>query len=58
MDENKQNPPTAPNFCMLLRKHLGNGRIVGVEQPDFERIIILEIEHLDEMGQFLEKDKL
>lgn len=55
LDENKQNPPTAPNFCMLLRKHLGNGRIVGVEQPDFERIIILEIEHLDEMGDLCKK---
>lgn len=54
-DENKQNPPTAPNFCMLLRKHIGNGRIVGVEQPDFERIIILEIEHLDEMGDLCKK---
>ncbi len=55
LDENKQNPPTAPNFCMLLRKHIGNGRIVGVEQPGFERIIILEIEHLDEMGDLCRK---
>ncbi len=55
LDENKQNPPTAPNFCMLLRKHIGNGRIVGVEQPGFERIIILEIEHLDEMGDLCKK---
>lgn len=55
LDENKQNPPTAPNFCMLLRKHIGNGRIVDVEQPDFERIIILEIEHLDEMGDLCKK---
>ena len=55
LDENKQNPPTAPNFCMLLRKHIGNGRIVGVEQPGFERIIMLEIEHLDEMGDLCKK---
>lgn len=26
----KENPMTAPNFCMLLRKHIGNGRIVDV----------------------------
>ena len=26
-DENKLSPMTAPNFCMLLRKHIGNGRI-------------------------------
>lgn len=55
LNENKLNPPTAPNFCMLLRKHIGNGRIVGVEQPGFERIIVLEIEHLDEMGDLCKK---
>ncbi|MDO5155444.1 MAG: NFACT RNA binding domain-containing protein [Eubacteriales bacterium] len=50
LNENKLNPQVAPNFCMLLRKHIGNGRIVGISQPDFERIIMIEIEHLDEMG--------
>ncbi len=55
LEENKQNPPTAPNFCMLLRKHIGNGRIVDVRQPEFERIIELEIEHLDEMGDVCRK---
>jgi len=48
--ENKPGPMTAPNFCMLLRKHLGNGRIVDIRQPGLERIIHLEIEHLDELG--------
>mgnify|MGYP007025293341 CR=1 FL=1 len=23
IDENKPNPPAAPGFCMLLRKHIG-----------------------------------
>lgn len=55
LDENKKNPMTAPNFCMLLRKHIGNGRITGVSQPDFERIIVLDIEHLDEMGDVCSK---
>lgn len=55
LDANKLNPPTAPNFCMLLRKHIGNGRIVAVEQPGFERIIVMEIEHLDEMGDLCKK---
>ncbi len=50
MSENKVNPQTAPNFCMLLRKYIGSGRIVEVEQPGFERIIMITIEHLDEMG--------
>lgn len=55
LSENKQNPAVAPNFCMLLRKHIGNGRIVEVCQPDFERIISIEIEHLDEMGDICKK---
>lgn len=49
-DENKVSPDTAPGFCMLLRKHLQNGRIVSVRQPSLERILMFDIEHLDEMG--------
>ena len=26
---NKPSPMTAPNFCMLLRKHIANGRIIS-----------------------------
>ncbi|MGP1433136.1 MAG: Rqc2 family fibronectin-binding protein [Catonella sp.] len=48
--ENRKSPMTAPNFCMLLRKHLGNAKILEVYQPEFERIIRLKTEHLDEMG--------
>ena len=54
---NKVSPETAPAFCMFLRKHVLNGRITDIYQPDFERIIIFEIEHLDEMGD-LKKKKL
>lgn len=52
---NKQSPMTAPNFCMLLRKHIGNGKIVSVSQPGLERIIRFEIEHLDELGDLCRK---
>lgn len=54
-DENKPSPFTAPNFCMLLRKHIANGRIISVRQPSLERIIVLEIEHLDELGDLCRK---
>ena len=57
-DENKQSPMTAPNFCMLLRKHIQNGKIIDVYQPEFERIIRIEIEHLDEMGDLRHKTLL
>ena len=49
-DDNKVSPEVAPTFCMFLRKHILNGRITDIYQPDFERIIVFEIEHLDEMG--------
>ena len=54
-DENKPSPMTAPGFCMLLRKHIGNGRITGISQPGLERIIQLDIEHLDELGDLCQK---
>ena len=54
-DENKPSPFTAPNFCMLLRKHIANGRIVSITQPSLERIIVLGIEHLDELGDICRK---
>lgn len=53
--KNKPSPMTAPNFCMLLRKHLQNGRITNISQPGLERIIHIEIEHLDEMGDLCHK---
>lgn len=54
-DTKKTSPMTAPNFCMLLRKHIANGRIVKIWQPDMERIIHFEIEHLDDLGDVRRK---
>ena len=54
-DKNKPSPMTAPNFCMLLRKHIGSARIVDISQPGLERIIQFELEHLDEMGDLCRK---
>ena len=53
--ENKQGPLTAPNFCMLLRKHIGSARILSVTQPGLERILIFELEHLNELGDICRK---
>ena len=53
---NKPGPMTAPNFCMLLRKHINNGRITKIWQPKLERIIHFEIEHLDELGDLCKKE--
>jgi predicted ribosome quality control (RQC) complex YloA/Tae2 family protein len=51
----KSNPITPPVFCMVLRKHLIGGRIIGIEQPDFERILILSVEARDELGDLSTK---
>lgn len=48
--ENKPSPLTAPNFCMLLRKHVGSARITQIRQPGMERAIEFELDHLNEMG--------
>ena len=54
-EDKKKNPLVAPNFCMLLRKHIQNARILSVTQPDFERIIRFELEHLNELGDICKK---
>lgn len=54
-ETNKPSPMTAPSFCMLLRKHLQNGRITDISQPGLERIVRIRVEHLDEMGDLRHK---
>ena len=46
----RQAPLQAPAFCMLLRKHLQNARILSIEQPGLERILRMSFEHRNEMG--------
>lgn len=48
--DKKQNPANPPGFCMLLRKHLNNSKILSIEQVSLERIIRIKIEHFDELG--------
>lgn len=55
-ESNKPSPMSAPNFCMLLRKHISSGRITDIYQPGLERIIHFTIEHLDELGDVCQKD--
>ena len=46
----RENPAQPPMFCMLLRKHLTGGRILAIEQPELERIVLLRLEVIDELG--------
>mgnify|MGYP001207341806 FL=1 len=38
-------PPNPSQFAMVLRKHLGNSRFIGVSQLGFDRVLSLEFEH-------------
>ncbi len=51
----KPSPMSAPNFCMLLRKHIGGGRILDIMQPSLERVLYFIIEHRNEMGDLCKK---
>ncbi|MCH5252119.1 MAG: NFACT family protein [Lachnospiraceae bacterium] len=51
----KPSPLTAPNFCMLLRKHLNGARIINITQIGFERVIQLQMENLNELGDVVQK---
>jgi len=48
------NPPTPPNFCMLLRKYLQGGRIVSVTQTGLERIVNIRLSLKSELGEPLD----
>ena len=52
---NKLNPLVAPNFCMLLRKHLIGGKISGIFMQGLERIVNIEIETINEFNEIENK---
>ena len=39
----KEPAPVAPNFCMLLRKHLQGAEILEIRQHEFERIVEIDL---------------
>ena len=53
--ETVENPPEPPMFCMLLRKHLVGARIVSLTQPAHERMLILDLDSRDELGDLARK---
>ncbi|WP_026893921.1 Rqc2 family fibronectin-binding protein [Clostridiisalibacter paucivorans] len=54
-DKSKPNPITPPMFCMLLRKHLQGGKITKIFQYKMERILMMDVQSLDELGVLCEK---
>lgn len=47
----RENPAQPPMFCMLLRKHLTGGRLTAIDQPPAERVVILTVSMVDELGE-------
>ena len=54
-EQTRENPITAPLFCMILRKHLTGGKIIGIRQNGFDRTVGIDIECYTEMGDLTRK---
>ncbi len=54
-EESFPNPETPPLFCMLLRKHLGSGKITDITQLSSDRILKISVESYNELGDLCEK---
>lgn len=54
-EEPKTSPLTAPNFCMLLRKHLNGAKITEITQSGMERVLKIGMENLNELGDMVNK---
>lgn len=55
-NEEKENPKVAPNFCMLLRKHILGGQIKNVEIVNNDRIVKITIENLSDFKEVFTRD--
>ena len=51
--ENKKNPTSPPMFCMILRKHLEGGKLVGLRQSDLERVVTFDIQNYNDRGDLV-----
>ncbi len=51
----KPNPKTAPNFCMVLRKHLLGLHIKNIITNHLERLVIIDFEGFDDVDDIISK---
>lgn len=52
-NSNTENPKAPPMFCMLLRKHLGGGKLKDIRQDALERILYFDFEAMNEIGDMV-----
>lgn len=50
-NHSRQNPLVAPNFCMLLRKHLLGGIVSNIKMFGLERIVNIDIQTINEFNE-------
>ena len=48
-----ENPQQPPMLCMLMRKHLGGGRLTAIRQDGLERILYFDFECTNEIGDIV-----
>ena len=53
--QKKVGPLEPPSLCMLMRKHITGGRVSGIRQINCDRILEIEVEHYDELGDRVTK---
>ncbi|MCI6966687.1 NFACT family protein [bacterium] len=49
----RTNPADAPMFCMLLRKRIAGGKIISVDQPNLDRVLVITIEAQNDLGDLV-----
>ena len=51
----KENPTTAPMFCMVLRKHLSGAKLIKITQDGLERALRLSFDCYNDLGDLVQK---
>lgn len=51
----RSNPKIAPNFCMVLRKHLLGLPIKNITTNNLERLVVIDFEGFDEVDDIISK---
>ena len=52
-EKQPDNPQVPPMFCMLMRKRLGSGKLTAIRQDGLERILFLDFECINELGDMV-----
>lgn len=55
-NKTRENPISAPQFCMILRKYMQGGKILEVSQKELDRVIFIKFENINDFGDYVQKD--